>query len=83
MASEALKLEFILERLSSDLLSADFQWSTLVAAASNYRHDTVLRPFPSIFLNNCPPDSNSSMDLQAAGQSAPAGDLIQLIVSQN
>ena len=41
----------ILERLRTDIVSADFQFSLLVAALSSYRHDTVLRPFPPSFIN--------------------------------
>jgi hypothetical protein len=48
--SEDLKLPAIRKRLENDPLAADFQWSLLTAAALSYRHDSVLRPFPPMFV---------------------------------
>jgi len=47
--SDDLKLLAIRKRIESDLLSADFQFSLMTAAALSYRHHTVLRPFPPMY----------------------------------
>ncbi|XP_002731205.1 protein mono-ADP-ribosyltransferase PARP16-like [Saccoglossus kowalevskii] len=41
----------VIERLNEDPTGADIKFSLFFAAANNYRHDTVLRPFPPMFLN--------------------------------
>jgi hypothetical protein len=51
MESDQEQNDHILERFQADVVSADFHFSLLVAALSSYRHDTVLRPFPSSFNN--------------------------------
>jgi len=48
--TEQLTLDVILRKLEEDVLVADFRWSIFVAAASSYRHDSVLRPFPPMLL---------------------------------
>jgi ARTD15 N-terminal domain len=48
--SEDLKIWAIRKQLGTDPLAADFQWSLLTAAAVSYRHDSVLRPFPPMFM---------------------------------
>ena len=40
----------VLARLESDVISADMQWSLFMSALESYRHDSVLRPFPSAFV---------------------------------
>ena len=42
----------VLERLETDLAAADFRWSLFIAALESYRHDSILRPFPSAFLED-------------------------------
>lgn len=61
--SDELKLTMVRERLESDPLSADLQWSLLVAALSSYRYDTILRPYPPMYLlqrSDTVPDANGS-----------------------
>lgn len=52
--------EFIKERIWQDTLSADLQWSLFVSAVNSYRHDTVLRPFPRMFITE-----NGEKDLES------------------
>lgn len=42
--------ERVLQRLESDLTSADLQWSLFISALESYRHDSILRPFPSAYV---------------------------------
>lgn len=49
--SEGAK-ERVLERLESDLPSADMQWSLFTSALESYRHDSILRPFPSAYVED-------------------------------
>lgn len=35
--------------IRSDMTAADLRWSLFVAAAQNYKFDSVLRPFPPQF----------------------------------
>lgn len=49
METEEAK-ERVLQRLESDLTSADLQWSLFIAALESYRHDSILRPFPSAYV---------------------------------
>ncbi|XP_068693823.1 protein mono-ADP-ribosyltransferase PARP16-like [Montipora capricornis] len=42
----------VLQRLERDLVSADMRWSLFVAALESYRHDSILRPFPSAYLED-------------------------------
>ena len=44
--------ERVLQRLESDLPSADMQWSLFIAALESYRHDSILRPFPSAYVED-------------------------------
>ena len=39
------------QRIDSDLLSADLQLSLFITACQSYRHDSLLRPFPPVFIN--------------------------------
>ncbi|XP_013793980.1 mono [ADP-ribose] polymerase PARP16-like isoform X1 [Limulus polyphemus] len=41
----------VLEQLQSDPLASDLLWSLFCAAVESYRHDSILRPFPSAFLD--------------------------------
>lgn len=38
--------------IHENLRLADFKWSLFCAACHSYRYDSVLRPFPSMFLKN-------------------------------
>lgn len=54
----------------SDLLSLDLEVNLLTCALESYKHETVLKPFPSTFLS----DSNNNKNygkLTAAVQSLP------------
>ena len=42
----------VLQRLESDLQSADMQWSLFMSALESYRHDSILRPFPSAYVED-------------------------------
>ena len=42
----------VLQRLESDLSSADMQWSLFMSALESYRHDSILRPFPSAYVED-------------------------------
>ncbi|XP_059479000.1 protein mono-ADP-ribosyltransferase PARP16 isoform X1 [Neocloeon triangulifer] len=46
----------LLEILLADLTAADFKWSMFVAAASSYKFDSCLRPFPSQFIRDTEKD---------------------------
>ncbi|XP_033096440.1 protein mono-ADP-ribosyltransferase PARP16-like [Anneissia japonica] len=48
--TEELK-KILLQRISEDRLACDVIWSLFSAALFSYRHDTVLRPFPSDFID--------------------------------
>ena len=53
------KIESIfLDQNKSDLLSRDFELNMLVSAATRYKHESVLKPFPSTFLS----DSDNSIN---------------------
>ena len=47
--SEGAK-ERVLQRLEKDTMSADLRWSLFISALESYRHDSILRPFPSAYL---------------------------------
>ena len=40
----------LLSALNSDLVASDFFVSIFWTAVNSYRHDTVLRPFPQLFI---------------------------------
>ncbi|KAH3840096.1 protein mono-ADP-ribosyltransferase PARP16-like isoform X2 [Dreissena polymorpha] len=61
--------EYIKEKIWQDPLAADLQWSLFIAALRNYRVDTVLRPFPPMFLNGEEKDLNA---LQSAVSEIPS-----------
>jgi len=44
------KIVFLKCCLQRDLVVADLEWSLFVAALSSYKRDTVLRPFPPMFV---------------------------------
>lgn len=51
VTEEATELaEYIKERIWQDPLAADLQWSLFIAALNSYRFDSVLRPFPPMFI---------------------------------
>ncbi len=50
------KLDSISSTNKSDLLAIDFEVNLLLCAAHSYKHETVLKPFPSTFLS----DSNNN-----------------------
>lgn len=44
--------EQIKEKIWQDPLAADLQWSLFLAALRNYKWDSLLRPFPPMFIND-------------------------------
>lgn len=62
---EEAKRAYIKQRLKNDPLSVDLQWSLMVSALSSYRHDSVLRPFPPMFLKEQIHDQSGAHDYQA------------------
>lgn len=44
------KAERLLQMLESDLDACDFKWTLFVAAAKNYKYDSLLKPFPSAYI---------------------------------
>ena len=42
----------VLQTLARDQASADMRWSLFMAALESYRHDSILRPFPSAYLED-------------------------------
>lgn len=43
------KSRAVISEIKDDLLAADLKWSLFLAALKSYRHDSILRPFPSGF----------------------------------
>lgn len=46
------KANDLLRILESDLEACDFKWTLFVAAANNYKYDSLLKPFPCAFVSN-------------------------------
>lgn len=46
------KVKKLIEILENDLIASDFKWTLFVAAANSYKYDSLLKPFPSTFINN-------------------------------
>ena len=44
--------ERVLQRLETDITSADMCWSLFISALESYRHDSILRPFPSAYVED-------------------------------
>lgn len=44
--------ERVLRRLETDITSADGRWSLFISALESYRHDSILRPFPSAYIED-------------------------------
>ena len=57
---EQLAFDAVIRHLEKDVLVVDFRWSILVAAASSYRHDSVLRPFPPMLLRRSDDNTNEN-----------------------
>ena len=66
MKSNENAVEWLQARLSDDLLSADLQWSLFVTACECYRHDSLLRPFPPMFVQSF--DDGDSPDVPSDTQ---------------
>ena len=49
--SEGAK-ERVLRKLETDITSADVRWSLFISALESYRHDSILRPFPSAYIED-------------------------------
>lgn len=52
--------DYIKEKIWQDPIAADLQWSLFLAALKNYKYDSLLRPFPPMFINE-----NDDKDLNA------------------
>lgn len=46
------KVRSLIEILENDLDACDFKWTLFVAAAINYKYDSLLKPFPSAYVSN-------------------------------
>lgn len=46
------KINSLIKALESDLDACDFKWNLFVAAANNYKFDSLLKPFPSVYVIN-------------------------------
>lgn len=52
------KRQFIREKLENEfnlqqkLIELDFEYNLLLTAAQSYKHETILKPFPSLFVNS-------------------------------
>lgn len=46
------KINILIKTLESDLDACDFKWNLFVAAANNYKFDSLLKPFPSVYVVN-------------------------------
>lgn len=46
------KVTSLIAALECDLDACDFKWTLFVAAANNYKFDSLLKPFPSAYLIN-------------------------------
>ncbi|XP_028399236.1 protein mono-ADP-ribosyltransferase PARP16-like [Dendronephthya gigantea] len=51
MEAEEGLIDKVLSKVKNDPCSADFQISLFMSALQNYRHDSLLRPFPSSYLH--------------------------------
>lgn len=43
------KVQKLIEILEKDLDACDFKWTLFAAAANSYKHDSLLKPFPTTF----------------------------------
>lgn len=55
----------------SDLIALDFEISILICAVQSYKHETILKPFPSTFLSDSNNNKNFN-ELLSAIESLPA-----------
>lgn len=46
------KVKKLIEILENDLIASDFKWTLFVAAANSYKYGSLLKPIPSMFVNN-------------------------------
>lgn len=46
------KVTSLIKALENDLDACDFKWTLFVAAANNYKYDSLLKPFPSAYVEN-------------------------------
>lgn len=53
------------DKNKSDLLALDFEINLLVCAAQSYKHETVLKPFPSTLLSDSNNEKNYKQLLNA------------------
>lgn len=52
------KVKQLTEILEKDLIASDFKWTLFVAASNSYKYDSLLKPFPLMFINN-----NQTLDI--------------------
>ncbi|KAJ1521586.1 hypothetical protein ONE63_003238 [Megalurothrips usitatus] len=53
--SQLEKRRALCQCIRADVHAADLRWSLFAAAAQSYKYDSVLRPFPPLFLRGSPP----------------------------
>lgn len=53
------KVKKLTEILENDLVASDFKWTLFVAAANSYKYDSLLKPFPSMFIYS----NNQTLDI--------------------
>jgi len=58
----------------SDLLALDFEINLLICAAQSYKHETVLKPFPSTFLSDSNNNKNYTQLLNAIESLPPLSE---------
>lgn len=46
------KVKKLTEILENDLIASDFKWTLFVTAANSYKYDSLLKPIPSMYINN-------------------------------
>lgn len=73
-----LRLSVVKRRIETDLPSTDLLWSFMVAALSSYRYDTVLRPFPPMYIKPLTDGTVRAVDRHSAGIETENKDYISL-----
>ncbi|KAL4228221.1 Protein mono-ADP-ribosyltransferase parp16 [Mactra antiquata] len=70
VTEEATELaDYIKEKIWQDPIAADLQWSLFLAALKNYKYDSLLRPFPPMYIGD--DDEKDLTSLHKAVDSVP------------
>lgn len=59
------KVNNLIEILENDLNACDFKWTLFVAAATNYKYDSLLKPFPNAYITDKVLDINHLREIIA------------------